>query len=84
LDFNSTKFENRYSRQILFSPISSDGQKRLSRSRVAIIGCGGLGSVMSSNLTRAGVGFIRIIDKDKLEISNLQRQVLFDERDVRR
>lgn len=82
MDFNSTRFEDRYSRQILFYPIGKDGQKRLSKSRVAIIGCGGLGSILANNLVRAGVGFLRIVDKGRVEISNLQRQVLFDEKDV--
>ncbi len=67
---------------MLFYPIGRKGQKKLSKSRVAVVGCGGLGSVIANNLVRAGVGFMRIIDKDRLEISNLQRQVLFDESDV--
>jgi adenylyltransferase/sulfurtransferase len=55
----------------------------LAKSKIAVIGCGGLGSVLSSNMTRAGIGVLRIIDKDRLELSNLQRQLLFDEIDVK-
>ncbi|MBM3710028.1 MAG: hypothetical protein FJW61_06375 [Actinobacteria bacterium] len=79
---NYSKYDERYSRQILFFPISKQGQNKISKSKVAIIGCGGLGSNIANNLARAGVGFIRIIDKDKIEISNLQRQQLFDEGDI--
>ena len=73
---------DRYSRQTLFEPIGEQGQKRLAESRVTLIGCGALGSVLSDTLVRAGVGFLRIIDRDFLELNNLQRQVLFDEQDV--
>ncbi|MBM3712580.1 MAG: thiazole biosynthesis adenylyltransferase ThiF, partial [Actinobacteria bacterium] len=79
-----TKYHERYSRQILFSQIQKQGQKKLSESKVTIIGCGGLGSNTANNLVRAGVGFIRIIDKDKIELSNLQRQQLFDEEDIKK
>jgi len=72
----------RYSRQVLFGPVGTKGQEMLAKSKVAIIGCGGLGSVLSSNMARAGTGILRIIDKDRLELSNLQRQLLFDEIDV--
>jgi molybdopterin-synthase adenylyltransferase len=78
----NSKYSERYSRQTLFSPIGKDGQKKLLKSRVAVIGCGGLGSNITNGLVRAGVGFIRIIDKDIVELSNLQRQLLFDEKDV--
>jgi molybdopterin-synthase adenylyltransferase len=78
----SSKYAERYSRQILFSSIGESGQKKLKKGRIAVIGCGGLGSNITNSLTRAGVGFIRIIDKDRVEISNLQRQLLFDEKDV--
>jgi molybdopterin/thiamine biosynthesis adenylyltransferase len=73
----------RYSRQILFDGIGADGQARLMASRVAIVGCGALGSMQASLLVRAGVGYLRIIDRDFVEESNLQRQILFDEEDVR-
>src|SRR3954470_4131337 len=71
--------EERYSRQILFPGIGADGQRRLLESRVAIIGCGATGSALASLLARAGVGSLRIIDRDYVEPSNLQRQVLFDQ-----
>ncbi len=75
-------FDDRYSRQILFSAIGVEGQRKLSWSRVTIVGCGATGSVLASLLARAGVGMIRIIDRDYVETSNLQRQSLFDERDA--
>jgi adenylyltransferase/sulfurtransferase len=74
--------EERYSRQILFPGIGADGQRRLLESRVAIMGCGATGSALASLLARAGVGSLRIIDRDYVEPSNLQRQVLFDEIDA--
>src|SRR6185312_7610221 len=74
--------EERYSRQIMFSGIGAEGQQRLQESRVAIVGCGATGSALASLLARAGVGTLRIIDRDYVEPSNLQRQVLFDEADA--
>ncbi len=73
----------RYSRQVLFDGIGEAGQKRLGEARVAIIGCGALGSFQAEALARAGVGYLRIIDRDYVELSNLQRQWLFDESDAR-
>ena len=73
---------DRYSRQILFEPLGAQGQRRLGGSRVTLLGCGALGSVLADTLVRAGVGFLRIVDRDFLELNNLQRQVLFDEQDV--
>ena len=73
----------RYSRQILFSPIGAPGQLRLSQSVVAIVGCGATGSAVAALLARAGVGRLRLIDRDYVEASNLQRQSLFDEDDAR-
>jgi len=73
---------DRYRKQILFQPIGSEGQQRLASARVAIIGCGALGSSIAETLTRAGVGFLRIIDRDFVDLSNLQRQHLFTEADV--
>jgi molybdopterin/thiamine biosynthesis adenylyltransferase len=73
----------RYSRQVLFSGIGKEGQAQITSSRVALIGCGALGAVQASLLVRAGVGTLRIIDRDFVEESNLQRQILFDEEDVR-
>jgi adenylyltransferase/sulfurtransferase len=74
---------SRYSRQVLFSGIGNEGQDRIMASRVALVGCGALGAVQASLLVRAGVGTLRIIDRDFVEESNLQRQILFDEEDVR-
>ncbi len=76
------KFSERYSRQILFQPIGEQGQERLAAARMAIVGCGATGSALASLLARAGVGYLRIIDRDYVEPSNLQRQVLFDEADA--
>jgi molybdopterin-synthase adenylyltransferase len=74
--------QDRYSRQVLFAGIGAGGQRKLSTSRIAIVGCGATGSALASLLARAGVGTIRIIDRDYVEPSNLQRQVLFDEADA--
>jgi molybdopterin-synthase adenylyltransferase len=76
------KFEERYSRQILFRGIGAEGQRQLAAGRVAIVGCGATGSALASLLARAGVGTLRIIDRDYVESSNLQRQSLFDEKDA--
>src|SRR5271169_1255548 len=76
------EFTERYSRQILFQPVGPEGQRRLVAARVAIVGCGATGSALSSLLARAGVGYLRIIDRDYVEPSNLQRQSLFDENDA--
>ena len=73
---------DRYHRQFLFKPIGEEGQRKICASRVTVIGCGALGSVIASTLARAGVGFLRIVDRDFIELNNLQRQVLFDEKDI--
>lgn len=73
---------DRYSRQTRFAPLGADGQGRLAAGRVAVVGCGALGSVVAMALVRAGVGLVRLIDRDVPERSNLPRQVLFDEADV--
>lgn len=73
---------DRYSRQIRFSGIREQGQKKLLESRVTLCGCGALGTVLANHLVRSGVGNVRIIDRDFIETHNLQRQVLFDESDV--
>jgi molybdopterin-synthase adenylyltransferase len=78
----SPDFAERYSRQILFPGIGADGQHKLAAARVAIVGCGATGSALAGLLARAGVGQIRIIDRDYVEPSNLQRQSLFDEHDA--
>jgi molybdopterin/thiamine biosynthesis adenylyltransferase len=72
----------RYSRQILFSGIGKAGQSQLEQSRALIIGCGALGSAQAESLARAGVGKLRIADRDFVEASNLQRQTMFTERDA--
>ena len=72
----------RYSRQMRFPGIGKAGQEKLLASRVTLCGCGALGTVLANTLVRAGVGFVRVIDRDFVEPSNLQRQVLFDESDV--
>jgi len=73
----------RYSRQTRYAPLGVAGQARLAGSRVAIVGCGALGGASAMALARAGVGMLRLIDRDVPEVSNLPRQVLFDEEDVR-
>jgi len=73
---------DRYSRQILFSPIGEAGQKRLTESKVALIGCGALGAYLAEMIVRAGIGHITIVDRDFIELNNLQRQTLFDEEDI--
>lgn len=75
--------DDRYSRQVLFPGIGKEGQKKLSCSFVVIIGCGALGTVIATSLVRAGVGRVRIVDRDFIEYHNLQRQVLFDEDDIK-
>jgi molybdopterin-synthase adenylyltransferase len=80
--FELKKFEERYSRQILFRGIGTEGQRKLATGRVAIVGCGATGSATASLLARAGVGTLRVIDRDYVEPSNLQRQTLFDEKDA--
>ncbi|MBN1764243.1 MAG: ThiF family adenylyltransferase [Sedimentisphaerales bacterium] len=83
-EINNTFHEkDRYARQILFKPIGFEGQKKISSSKVTLIGCGALGSVLAEMMVRCGVGLLRIVDRDFLELSNLQRQILFDEQDVR-
>ena len=79
----SLELDDRYSRQVLFPQIGAEGQKRLSRSRVAIVGCGATGSALATLLARSGIGMLRILDRDYVEPSNLQRQSLFDENDAR-
>src|SRR5205085_2881629 len=73
----------RYSRQILFDGIGAEGQERLRAARVLIVGCGALGSAQVEALARAGVGSLRVADRDFVEEPNLQRQTMFSERDAR-
>lgn len=72
----------RYIRQIRFPPLGEEGQRHLSSSGALICGCGALGSVIANILVRSGVGFVRIVDRDFVELSNLHRQALFDEADA--
>lgn len=78
----NSSFDERYSRQILFPGIGAEGQRQLASARVAIVGCGATGSALATLLARAGVGTLRIMDRDYVEPSNLQRQSLFDEMDA--
>lgn len=73
----------RYSRQILFREIGEAGQEKLLNSRVLLVGCGALGAAHAETLTRAGVAFLRIVDRDFVEFSNLQRQTLYSEKDAK-
>ena len=73
----------KYSRQILFAAIGEEGQQRLLQSSAVLVGCGALGTVAANLLVRAGIGRLRIIDRDFVELSNLQRQTLFEESDAR-
>ncbi|WP_188453655.1 ThiF family adenylyltransferase [Virgibacillus oceani] len=72
----------RYSRQMLFSPIKESGQELLAKRSVLVVGVGALGTVICNHLVRSGIGRLRIVDRDYVELSNLQRQMLFDENDV--
>ncbi|WP_077210528.1 ThiF family adenylyltransferase [Bacillus dakarensis] len=73
---------DRYSRQTLFKPIGEEGQRKLLKSRVVVVGMGALGTVIANHLVRSGVGYVRFIDRDLVELSNLQRQSLYDEEDA--
>jgi molybdopterin-synthase adenylyltransferase len=77
------KIRERYSRQILFAEIGEQGQERLRQSSAVVVGCGALGTALANLLVRAGVGRLRIVDRDFVEASNLQRQTLFEEADAR-
>src|SRR5687768_2008596 len=73
---------SRYARQMRFAPLGREGQQRLLAARALVVGCGALGAVSANTLARAGVGRLRIVERDFLELNNLQRQVLYDEDDV--
>lgn len=75
--------QERYSRQMLFEPIGETGQRKIMNSGVLIVGMGALGTVLANHMVRAGVGRVRIVDRDFVEMSNLQRQLLYDEEDAR-
>jgi len=74
--------QDRYARQVRFSPVGEKGQQLLAVGRAAVVGMGALGSVIAQHLVRSGVGYVRIIDRDIIEWSNLQRQMLYTEQDV--
>ncbi len=73
---------NRYNRQILLKHIQEEGQETLAKSKITIIGCGALGTTIANNLVRSGIGYIKIVDRDIVELNNLQRQNLFNEGDI--
>ena len=75
--------QEKYSRQILFAELGEEGQRRLFESSAVLVGCGAIGTAVANLLVRAGVGRLRVIDRDFVEPSNLQRQTLFDEADAR-
>lgn len=79
---NRKKDTERYSRHIFLKEIGEEGQIKLSKSSVIIVGCGALGTTIANNLVRSGIGRIKIIDRDIIEMNNLQRQTLFDEDDI--
>src|SRR5690348_15751711 len=82
MPFVNDSLQEKYSRQMLFTGIGPEGQQRLLASRAAIVGCGAIGAAAANLLARAGVGYLRTIDHDFVEPSNLQRQTLFDESDA--
>lgn len=78
-----TNFERRFERQTRFAALGAQGQTRLSNARVLVVGCGALGGALAQNLTRSGIGHLRVVDRDVVEESNLPRQVLFEDRHAR-
>src|SRR5687768_1953012 len=80
--FRHSGFHMRYHRQTLLPQIGAAGQERLGGARVLLVGCGALGTVIADQMARAGIGFLRVCDRDLVETTNLQRQVLFDESDA--
>jgi adenylyltransferase/sulfurtransferase len=73
----------RYNRQMLFEELGEEGQRKLLDSAVVVAGCGGLGANIANTLVRLGIGHIKIVDRDKVELDNLHRQILYDEADVK-
>src|SRR5271166_801965 len=82
LDLPSISDLSRYARQVRYAHLGEEGQRRLVASRALVCGCGALGSLLANTLVRAGVGKVRLVDRDFVELSNLHRQTLFDETDV--
>jgi adenylyltransferase/sulfurtransferase len=74
---------DRYSRQTIFREIGEDGQKKLGQSSIVVIGCGALGGIIAQAVVRAGIGRVKLVDRDLIELHNLHRQLLFNEDDVR-
>ena len=72
----------RYTRQVILPRVGVEGQRRLASSRVLVVGLGALGGALASSIVRAGIGFVRLVDRDDVEIGNLQRQSLYDEDDI--
>ena len=81
-DHSNSPDLSRYARQMRYSHLGEEGQRRLAAGQVLICGCGALGSLLANTLVRAGVGRVRLVDRDFVELSNLHRQTLFDEDDV--
>jgi molybdopterin/thiamine biosynthesis adenylyltransferase len=79
----SEALHEKYSRQVLFAPLGRAGQERLLAASAVLVGCGAMGAAAAMLLVRAGVGRVRLIDRDFVEASNLQRQILYDEQDAR-
>ncbi|RED66445.1 ThiF family adenylyltransferase [Cohnella phaseoli] len=77
-----TEAEERYSQQIRFAPIGAQGQRRLGEASVLVVGAGALGASLAQHMVRAGVGRLRLVDRDYVELSNLHRQTLYDEEDA--
>ena len=73
---------DRYKRQMRYAPLGEEGQRRLLEGRALVVGSGALGCVIADTLVRAGVGFVRLVDRDFVETDNLHRQILFDEDDA--
>lgn len=76
------KFSERYIRQTIFPGIGPEGQQKLLETKVVVIGCGATGTVLANHLARTGVGRLAVVDRDFIELNNLQRQLLFDEQDL--
>ena len=75
--------QDRFDRQVRYAPIGAEGQARIEEAKVLLVGCGALGGVLAQAMVRAGVGELVLVDRDVVELSNLPRQVLFDERHAR-
>ena len=75
-----TSFPERFARQTRFAPLGEAGQSRLEERTVLVVGCGALGGVLAQSLTRSGVGRLKLVDRDIVEVSNLPRQILFEDR----